>query len=570
MHQIDYIAHPEISIIEDYFGLRRHTPVAVPFFYNVTLRDGNQALKRPWGLETKKRVFALNCELGVQGIELGYPYSSKLDFESFCTIAETAPEGIVIGGLARADERDIQSCATALKHCPRGVIPRLHTFLGMSPFHMKYALRKDRATIVRMAISAVTLARELMGEYGQVQFSPEHFGDCISNIDWLIEALNVIIEAGRVDVINLPNTVERYRPDVYAYMVRRIVDATPACVTIAVHPHNDLDMGTASAVAGYFAGANQIEVTDNGLGERPGNSKLHSVAVALFANGVPIDLNMEKLYPTALEMAELSGVPIHEKEPLIGSDVRAQRSGIHQSGTLRTTDQQKGAYRPIDWPLIGRPGDDEIHFTSQSGYSGAMKVLSEGGRVVDETTAKLLMPGLTAAAEIYGTLDPEECAAVHDARRLLASRKNTVTEEDVKHMAIQVLDGFRESNVWILQVANYHPVAENRAVGYVQMSRNGVVCEMSAIGDGSVDALFAAIRIATGEYPDLVDYEINPVSPGTDAQGTALISLSKKGRRATSEWSHTDIVKASAHAFVSALNKILSEESAANAPLATE
>jgi len=559
MHSINRSEHPEIDVIEQRFGLTRRTAVKPPFFYLVTLRDGNQALRHPWGLEQKKRVFSLNCQLGVQGIELGYPFSSTRDYDAFCEIAQEAPKDMVIGGLARCDERDIRACAQALKSCPDDVIPRLHTFLGMSDFHMEHALHKKPDDILRMATDAVVLARELMGARGQVQFSPEHFGDCVTNLDWVIESIQKIIAAGRVDVVNLPNTVERTRPEVYAHMVSRVIDALPENVVVAVHPHNDLDMGTATAVAGYFAGADQIEVTDNGLGERPGNSKLHTVAVALFNNGVPIDLNMKDLYPVALEMAALSGIPIHEKEPLIGSDVRSQRSGIHQSGSERTKAKIKGAYRPIDWRIIGRPGDDEIEFTSQSGYSGAMSVLAEGGRIVRPEVAKMLTSGLVAASELYGKLLPSECVAVYDAHTALAQQKSELTEADIRQVAIQVLGTLREDNIWKIIAISYYPVGDNRAIGYLKLGRNGSIFEQTKLGDGPVDALFGAISEITGCAPKLDNYDITPISDGPDAQGTATVGLSMSSINMTATWSHTDVVKASAYAYLEALNDILRE-----------
>lgn len=371
-----------------------------PFFYDVTLRDGNQALKKPWNTLEKEAVFKLLLGLGVQGIEVGFSGASDMDFEACQHLAKIAPDNVVISGLARAVQHDIDKVADAIKCAPK---PRIHTFIAMSPFNMEYVLKKDPQDVKKIAIDAVKYAKSRIGEKGEVQFSVEHFGDCKENLPYVIDSLQEVVEAGAT-VINLPNTVERTRPMEFVNMVSQVVKALPEDITVAVHCHNDLGMATASTVESYFAGAAQLEVSLNGLGERAGNTNLYEVAVSLHNSGVDVPLNFSKIYETALEIAERSNVPIYEKSALIGPDALAHRSGIHQDGALKTKDMEKGAYRPIHPSLIGRDDDEKLGFTSQSGKTAVYEIINKAGYPITMEEAIRISPTVKEAAEKIGEL----------------------------------------------------------------------------------------------------------------------------------------------------------------------
>ena len=242
-----------------------------PFFYDVTLRDGNQALRNPWNLNEKELVFRQLLKLGVQGIEVGFSGASDMDFAACEHLAKLAPDNVVISGLARAVERDIVMVWEAVKHAAQ---PRIHTFLATSPFNMENVLRMSPSQVKAKAVNAVTICKKAMGGRGTIQFSAEHFGDCQDNMDFVIELLQAVVAEG-AHVINLPNTVERYRPMLFVNMVERVVKALPKQVVVAVHTHNDLGMATATTVESYFAGAIQLETALNGLGERAGNTNMY-------------------------------------------------------------------------------------------------------------------------------------------------------------------------------------------------------------------------------------------------------------------------------------------------------
>ena len=261
-----------------------------PFFYDITLRDGNQSLKKPWSLEEKIFIFDKIVELNIPAIELGFPASSDMDFEACQTLANRASENTLVSVLARAHKNDIDKALSAIKDAKRA---RLHTFITLSPFHMEHVLNKQKNEVANIALEAVKYAKteiDKLGKNFDIEFSVEHFGDCKDNLDFVIETLQKIVEAGAT-TINLPNTVERYRPKVFVEMVERVKNALPNHVTISVHNHNDLGMATATTVESFFAGATQLECCLNGLGERAGNTDFNQVAVAL--NNCNIDTGID-------------------------------------------------------------------------------------------------------------------------------------------------------------------------------------------------------------------------------------------------------------------------------------
>lgn len=370
-----------------------------PFFFDSTLRDGNQALRKPWNLNEKEFVFSLLKNLGVQAVEIGYPGSCDMEFDTCKCLASKADENIVVCGLARAVERDINLAYEAIKEAKK---PRIHTFITLSPFNMQYVLQKKPEDVRQIAIDAVKYAKELTNGHGDVQFSVEHFGDCVENMPFVIDTLQDVVAAGAT-TINLPNTVERTRPMDFVNRVKMVIDALPKDIIVAVHCHNDLGMATATTVESYFAGATQLEGCLNGLGERAGNTNLFEVAVALHNCGVEIPMNLKSIYETALMISEKSSVPIYEKAPLIGPDSLAHRSGIHQDGAIKTKDMEKGAYRPIHPSLIGRD-DEKVGFTSQSGKTAIYEIIKSAGYPITMEEAIRITPIIKEAAEKVGEL----------------------------------------------------------------------------------------------------------------------------------------------------------------------
>ena len=380
-----------------------------PFFYDVTLRDGNQALKKPWNTQEKEIIFKRLIKLGVQGIEVGFSGASDMDFEACAHLANLASDNVVIAGLARAVKSDIDKVAQAIKHAPR---PRIHTFIAMNPIGLEHVLKKPLSEVTKIAIEAVSYAKSVLPEYGEVQFTPEHFGDCRENLDEVIEAVKEVVDAGAT-IINLPNTVERFRPMEFIKMVEKMRNALPEDIVIAVHCHNDLGMASATTVESFFAGADQLECSLNGLGERAGNTNMYEVAVSLYNSGVDVPLNMSKIYGTALRLSEMSQVPIWEKAPIIGADALAHRSGIHQDGAVKTKHLEKGAYRAFNPSLIGRNEDEKLGFTSQSGKTAIYEILNATPYKITMQEAIRLAPIAKSVAEELGELSPEKLLEIY-------------------------------------------------------------------------------------------------------------------------------------------------------------
>ncbi len=507
-----------------------------PFFYDVTLRDGNQALRQPWNVEEKEKVFRQLLKLGVQGIEAGYAGASDLDFEAVSHLAQLAPANVVFSSLARAVPRDIERAAEAVRAAPR---PRIHTFIGLSPFAMENVLRMPPEKVAQKAVEAVALCKDLLDGRGDVQFSAEHFGDSVENLDFVIDTFHRVIEAGAT-VINLPNTVERYRPMVFVDMVRRVVEALPKEITVAVHTHNDLGMATATTVESFFAGATQLECALNGLGERAGNTNLYEVAVAIHNCGVENPLNMREIYETALQMAEWSRVAIYEKAPLVGADVVAHRSGIHQDGAAKTKGMKKGAYRAVEGDLIGRGESDRVVFTSQSGKSAVYEIVKALGLPITLEEAALLQPVLKAKSEEKGgELENAEILEAYESVLLAAAGP--------------------------LEFRGLRVDPEEKEF-YFDVRWKGAEKTLTGKGTGPVDACMHAVE-TIGERFHLVEYAQQAVdAEHMDAAAFALseIKLQRRGVDGKPEGpvvigrgKDTDTIKANVKALFNGMNRLM-------------
>lgn len=497
----------------------------VPFFYDITLRDGNQSLKKPWNTSEKEIIFGHLLELGVQGVEVGFAAASEMDFEACNHLSEIAPANIVISALSRAVEKDIIKANESIQAATK---KRIHTFIAMSPFNMKYVLNKTPEEVKKQATEAVAFAKSLMGKDGEVQFSVEHFGDCHENIDFVIAALKEVVKAGAT-VINLPNTVERTRPKLFVDLVEKVYNALPKDIIISVHNHNDLGMATAVTVESYFAGAIQLECALNGLGERAGNTNMYEVAVALHNSGVDVPLNLEKIYETALTVSDMSGIKIYEKAPLIGPDALAHRSGIHQDGAIKTKDMDKGAYRPINPSLIGRKDDEKLGFTSQSGKTAIYEIITKAGYPITLSEAQRIAPYAKETAEKIGELSAKNIIDIYykhvfnteGAFKLCCMEKISETLINLKFM--------------------YHEKEYNIDIS----------------GNGPVDACIKAIQKA-GFNCELLHYEQQALNEEIMGSGATAMSImhfrAKDGTQIISRGRDENTVKANIKAIFNGLN----------------
>lgn len=496
-----------------------------PFFYDVTLRDGNQALKKPWNTEEKEIIFNKLLELGVQGIEVGFSGASDMDFEACKYLADRAPENVVISGLARAVKYDIDKVAEAIKNAPR---PRIHTFIAMNPLGLEYVLKKPLSEVKKIAVEAVSYAKSVLPPHGEVQFSVEHFGDCRENIDDVIEAVKDIVKAG-ASIINLPNTVERFRPMEYIEMVKKMREALPEDVTIAVHCHNDLGMASATTVESYFVGATQLECSLNGLGERAGNTNMYEVAVALHNSDVAVPLNMEAIYETALLTSEMANVPIWEKAPIIGYDALAHRSGIHQDGVVKTKHLDKGAYRAFNPELIGRGDAEKLGFTSQSGKTAIYELINSTQYRISMQEAIYLQPFAKQEAERIGELSVDKLISIYFDE--ICDVKGEFTLNDFARISE---DKFNLS-----------------------FTHKGEEFDVISKGSGPLDACINALKKAG--YPLVLEhYEQHAIEDLTDdkekSKAMSVLQFNNNGKIVIARAIHTSTAQANVQAVFNALN----------------
>ncbi len=500
--------------------------------FDTTLRDGEQAAGARLGSREKLTLARQLERLNVDIIEAGYPSSSPDDFEAVRQIAAEV-QGPIICALSRVVAEDIHACGRALEHAKR---PRIHTGIGASDIHVlgkfrdeKYGrtLAEKRATILEMAVSAVKLAKTYVDD---VQFYAEDAGR--SEPAYLFQMLEAVIEAGAT-VVNIPDTTGYTVPEQYGALIRGIRTNVKGIdrVTISVHCHDDLGLAVSNALAGIQNGARQVEATLNGIGERAGNASLEEIVMAIRTRrdffGVHTDVDAREFCRTSRMVSEMLGIPVPPNKAVVGSNAFAHSSGIHVDGVLK--DRQ--TYE------IMRPED--------VGFSESRVVL----------TARTGRAGLRDRLERLGySLAAEELNQVYQRFLTVADKKTEVFDEDLSallHDELRLASGN-------LQLEYLHIYSGTAAIptATVRMRIGEETREWASIGDGPVDAVYRAISAAAQVAAKLVRYEIRSVTQGTGALGEATVHLEDGDHRVIGRGTSTDIIEASAHAYVDGLNKL--------------
>lgn len=500
--------------------------------FDTTLRDGEQAAGTRLGSREKLTLARQLARLNVDIIEAGYPNSSPEDFEAVRRVAEEI-EGPIICALSRAVPDDINACGRALAKARR---PRIHTGIGASDIHVMGKFRDDRygrtleekrATILRMAVDAVKLAKSYVDD---VQFYAEDAGR--SDPEYLFTMLEAVIAAGAT-VVNIPDTTGYTVPEQYGALIASIVKRVPniAGVTISVHCHNDLGLAVANALSGVQNGARQIEATLNGVGERAGNASLEEIVMALRTRrdyyGMETAIEAREFRRTSRMVADMLGMPVPANKAVVGANAFAHSSGIHVDGVLK----ERETYE------IMRPED----------------VGFEQSRVV--LTARTGRAGLRDRLEKLGyALSGEELNQAYQRFLVIADKKQEVYDEDLVSIVNDELrnleDAYKLEYLHIYSGTSAIPTATVRVVN------NGEKKEAACIGDGPVDAVFKAISAATGSAAKLVRYEIRSVTSGTEALGEASLQLEQGDFKVLGRGTSTDVIEASAYAYIDGLNKL--------------
>lgn len=494
--------------------------------FDTTLRDGEQSPGASMTQGEKVRIAKMLERMQVDVIEAGFPVASEGDFAAVKAVAEAVKESTVCG-LARATQSDIDRAGSALQGANA---PRIHTFIATSPIHMEMKLRMTPDQVFEQAIEAVKWARRWTDD---VEFSAEDAGR--SELDFLCCIVEAVIAAG-AKTVNLPDTVGYNVPDQFASLIRQLRERVPNAdkAVFSVHCHNDLGLAVANSLAAVLSGARQVECTINGLGERAGNAALEEIAMTVRTRQdiFPCDVTLDttQIVPASRLVASITGFPVQPNKAIVGANAFAHESGIHQDGVLK----HRETY--------------EIMRAQDVGWHANRMVLGKhSGRNAFRTRLQDL--GITLDSE-------EELSAAFSRFKDLADKKHEVYDEDIQALISDTHLSIINERV---KLVHLKVTSETGKTPYAQviLQVDGEEQHTSAQGDGPVDAAFKAIESLLQTQSILQLYSVNSITSGTDAQGEVTVRVAKEGRIVNGQGADTDIVIASAKAYLNALNKVL-------------
>jgi len=496
--------------------------------FDTTMRDGEQSPGASMTKEEKLRIGKQLERMRVDVIEAGFPAASNGDFESVKAVAELVKDSTVCG-LARASENDIRRAAEAVKPANSS---RIHTFIATSPIHMERKLRMSPDDVLEQAVKSVRLARTLCED---VEFSPEDAGR--SEPDYLCRILEAVIAAG-ARTINIPDTVGYTMPDQFAGLIATLIERIPNSdkAIWSVHCHNDLGVAVANSLAAVKAGARQIECTVNGLGERAGNASLEEIVMAVRTRkdffGCDTGIDATQIVPASKLVSAVTGFPVQPNKAIVGANAFAHESGIHQDGVLK----HRETYEIMQAEDVGW-STNKLVLGKHSGRNAFKQRLSELG--VDLSSEEAINSAFAKFKE-------------------LADKKHEIFDEDLITL-VSSDDAIDHDNEHFKLVSiKAHLETGESPLSTIVLSDGESEKEAKATGSGQVDATFKAIEEIVSSSADLLLYSVNAVTSGTDSQGEVSVRLSKAGQIVNGHGSDTDIVVASARAYLNAINKLRS------------
>ena len=494
--------------------------------FDTTLRDGEQSPGASMTKDEKLRIAKALEKMHVDIIEAGFPIASPGDFEAVKSVSELITESTVCG-LARALNKDIDCAAEALKPAKSF---RIHTFLATSPIHMREKLRMDPEQVIENAVKAVKRA----GKYtDNIEFSPEDAGR--SEFDFLCRVIEAVINAGAT-TINIPDTVGYNLPQYFGELVGNLIENIPNSdkVVFSVHCHNDLGLAVGNSLAAVLNGARQVECTINGLGERAGNAALEEVVMTVRTRKdvftCDTKLDTRQIVHCSRLVSTITGFPVQPNKAIVGVNAFAHESGIHQDGVLKSRETY------------------EIMRAEDVGWNANRMVLGKhSGRNAFRTRLEEL--GISFEKE-------EELNAVFSQFKELADKKHEVYDDDLQALVSDSIQGNADERIKLISLkvgieTGIKPKAQ------VTLSIDGEQKHADAEGGGPVDATYKAIESMVGSGCNLQLYSVNNITDGTDSQGEVTVRIDKGGRIVNGLGSDTDIVIASAKAYINALNKVL-------------
>jgi 2-isopropylmalate synthase len=496
--------------------------------FDTTLRDGEQSPGATMTVDEKLEMADALVTLGVDIIEAGFPAASPGDFEAVKLIANRV-KGAVVAGLARANQTDVERAASAVKGAEQS---RIHTFIATSDIHLEHKLRMTRDQVLERTAAMVGLAKSFTSD---VEFSAEDATR--SDWDFLVQVFSAAVKAG-ASTLNVPDTVGYTTQDEYRSLIeylRAHVEGIDDAI-ISVHCHNDLGMATANTLAAVAAGARQVEVTVNGIGERAGNTALEEVVMSLATRseqfgGAFTNIRRERIVPTSRLLCTITGLQVQVNKAIVGGNAFAHEAGIHQDGMLKN----RTTYEIMNPEDVGWEGTKLI-VGKHSGRAGFKNALQELGI----------------------KLDDEQIQAAYLRFLELADRKKHVTAADLAALVTDHLETQDDSihlMQWKVDIASGEP-----ATAMVVLAHHGKQLVGEAEGNGPVEAILRAVDAATGIDAELEYFNVEAVGPQKDAQGTVNIRIRHHGKIYTGHGLAPDIVEASARAYVAALSRLERDE----------
>jgi 2-isopropylmalate synthase len=492
--------------------------------FDTTLRDGEQSPGASMNIDEKLRIAKQLQKLNVDVIEAGFPIASEGDFEAVKKISQTI-KGPDIAGLCRASFKDIDRGWEALKYAEEK--GRIHTFIATSDIHMKYKLQMEPTKVLETAVKAVKRARSYTSN---VEFSCE---DAVrTDLKFLAEVVGAVVDAG-ASVVNIPDTVGYTIPFEYFNIIRYLKENVPNIekAIISVHCHNDLGLSVANSIAAVQAGAEQVECTINGIGERAGNCSLEEFVMILRTRHdiLPFRTNIvtEQITPASRLITTVTGIVVQPNKAIVGANAFAHEAGIHQHGVM----MEKSTYEIMTPESVGLK-ENALVLGKHSGRHAFKKRLEElGYELADEMLNKAF-----------------------DRFKTLADLKKEIFDEDLDAIiadeVMRIPDKYRLSHITV--TCGSFAVA----TATVQMEVDGCQVRTAELGDGPVDATLKAIKKLTKNKAKLLQYMVEGITGGTDAQGEVTVRISEGNRTVIGRGSSTDIIEASAKAYINALNRL--------------
>ena len=524
--------------------------------FDTTLRDGEQAPGAGLTVAEKLEVARQLVRLKVDVIEAGFPAASPGDFEAVQRIARET-KGVAVAGLARCRDGDPQRGVEALLPAER---PHLHLFIATSDIHLTHKLRMSREEALAAAVQWVRYAREALGRDAEIEFSAEDASR--TEHDFLLRVYEAVVDAGATTV-NIPDTVGYAIPSEFGALTRKVVERVGSGAVVSVHCHNDLGLATANTLAAVQAGARQVEVTINGLGERAGNASLEEVVMALRTRPTEFQVAgsgvaTEQISNASRLVSYLTGFPVQPNKAIVGRNAFAHESGIHQDGVLKNP----LTYEIMTPQSVGLSGS-RLSVGKLSGRRGLQGKLRELGHDLEGEALERVYRGAIALADVKKEVTDADLVA------LVEQQAAGPAGSAATHDAAVRLDGW--------SVTSSHGGSSR---GHVALTLRGDAVTAESEGNGPVDALFGAVDGAIeptlGWYPVLTDYEIRAVSGGEDAQGQVMVRARRSSDAqdttdtVTGHGLSTNIIEASLEAYLAALEKLLwrvdADISAAAAP----